>query len=116
MKATRSFAPDELAQELREPVEILLRHLETGPGGLAEREAARRLVAYGPNELRRRGERRWPRELVRQFTHPLALLLWVAGALALVGVSAVLAGAIVGVIVLNALFAFAQEQQAERAV
>jgi calcium-translocating P-type ATPase len=73
-------------------------------------------VAYGPNELRRRGGRAWPRQLTRQFTHPLALLLWAAAALALVTQSAVLAAAIVGVIVLNAGFAFWQEQHAERAV
>ena len=100
----------------QESVEALLRRLETAPNGLSEREAARRLVAYGPNELRRRGHRSWPRELLRQFTHPLALLLWVASWLALIGVSPVLAVAIVAVIVLNAVFAFAQEQQAERAV
>ena len=84
--------------------------------GLSSREAARRLVAHGPNELRRRAERRWPRELVKQFVHPLALLLWLAAVLALVAGTVVLASAIVTVIVLNALFAFVQEQQAERAV
>jgi calcium-translocating P-type ATPase len=84
--------------------------------GLSSREATRRLVAHGPNELRRRAERRWPRELVRQFIHPLALLLWLAAALALIAGTPVLAGAIVAVIALNAAFAFVQEQQAERAV
>ena len=95
---------------------IFLRDLRTGPRGLSTREAARRLVAYGPNELRRRAERRWPRELVKQFVHPLALLLWLAAALALIAGTPVLAGAIVAVIVLNAAFAFVQEQQAEKAV
>ena len=84
--------------------------------GLSSREAARRLVAHGPNELQRRSERRWPRELVKQLVHPLALLLWLAAGLALVAGTVVLAGAIVAVILLNALFAFVQEQQAERAV
>ena len=52
----------------------------------------------------------------RQFTHPLALLLWAAAGLAwLAGIEAV-AIAIVVVIVLNAVFAFFQEVQAERAV
>ncbi len=104
------------ASDPLEPAGVLLRQLRASPGGLSDREAVRRLVAYGPNELRRRGRRRWPRDLARQFTHPLALLLWVAAALALAAVSAVLAAAIVAVIVLNAAFAFAQEQQAERAV
>src|SRR5581483_9212513 len=55
-------------------------------------------------------------ELARQLSHPLALLLWLAAALALAAGSAALAGAIVGGVVVNALFAFLQERQAERAV
>src|SRR6266536_2672904 len=101
---------------VHEPIRLLLRDLGTTPRGLTSREAARRLVAYGPNELRRHGGHTWPGELARQFTHPLALLLWAAAALALVDNTTVLAVAVVGVIVLNAGFAFWQEQQAERAV
>jgi calcium-translocating P-type ATPase len=50
-----------------------------------------------------------------QFVHPLALLLWAAALLATVGVSWMLGAAIALVVVLNALFAFWQERQAERA-
>ena len=100
----------------REPVTRLLRDLRSRPEGLSGREAERRLVAHGPNELRRRGGRRWPRQLAKQFVHPLALLLWLAAALAFVAGTPALAAAIVAVIVLNALFAFVQERQAERAV
>ena len=95
---------------------MVLRDLRSGSRGLPEREAARRLAQYGRNELVRRGTRQWPRELRRQFTHPLALLLTAAAGLALVGGIAVLAAAIAAVIVLNALLAFAQERQAEAAV
>lgn len=101
---------------VHEPLRLLFRDLRTAPGGLTNREAARRLVVYGPNELRRRGSRAWPKALARQFTHPLALLLWAAAALACATNTIMLAAAIVGVIVLNAGFAFWQEQQAERAV
>ena len=66
--------------DAREAVELLLRDLQTGPAGLSSREVERRLVAYGRNELVRRGGRRWPRELAKQVTHPLALLLWVGAA------------------------------------
>ena len=100
----------------QEPAEMLLRDLRAAPTGLSTREAKRRLVEFGPNELRRRGGSRWWHDLVRQFTHPLALLLWLAAVLALVGKLPILTVAIVAVIVLNALFAFAQERQAERAV
>ena len=94
----------------------LLRDLRARPGGLSRREAERQLVAHGPNELRRRGGRRWPRRLARQFVHPLALLLWLAAALAFVAAVPALGAAIIAVIFLNALFAFWQERQAERAV
>jgi calcium-translocating P-type ATPase len=87
-----------------------------GNRGLTTAEAQRRLLQFGPNELVRRGGRRWPRELVGQFVHPLALLLWAAAVLALIAGLPPLAVAIVAVVVLNALFAFWQEQEAERAV
>ncbi|TDV42541.1 cation-translocating P-type ATPase [Actinophytocola oryzae] len=103
-------------QDPREPLDRLLRELRSKADGLPEREAARRRVVYGPNELSRRRRRNWLRDLLRQFTHPLALLLWLAAALALFSGTTVLACAIVAVIVLNAGLAFFQEQQAERAV
>ena len=116
-EAPETNAPMTLTlQSVHEPLRLLFRDLRTTPRGLSSREAARRLVSYGPNELRRRGGRTWHKELARQFTHPLALLLWGAAALALLTNTAVLAAAIVGVIVLNAGFSFWQEQQAERAV
>ncbi|MDR2985949.1 MAG: hypothetical protein LBV34_14025 [Nocardiopsaceae bacterium] len=65
-----------------EPVAKLLRDLRASEAGLPDREAARRLEVSGPNELTRRGGRRWPGELAGQFTQPLALLLADAAALA----------------------------------
>ena len=100
----------------RIPVDRLFRALRSRPEGLSPREVERRLTVFGPNELRRAAGRSWSRDLVRQFIHPLALLLWVAAALAALSGTPVLAGAIAAVIVLNALFAFFQEQQAERAI
>ena len=58
----------------RLPVELLLRDLRAAPDGLSGREAARRLAAYGPNELQRRQRRNWFGELLGQLVHPLALL------------------------------------------
>jgi calcium-translocating P-type ATPase len=99
-----------------EAADRLLRDLRTGREGLTGTEAARRLLQYGPNALQRRGGRRWPAELARQFTHPLALLLWLAAGLLLIVGSNVIAAAVILIIVLNAAFAFVQELQAERAV
>ena len=54
--------------------------------------------------------------LVRQLTHPLALLLWLAAVLALTTQSITLGVAIVAVIALNACFALIQERHAQHAV
>src|ERR1700757_3828834 len=91
-----------VALDPEEAADRLLRDLRSTPEGLSTREAERRLLQYGPNTLQRRHKRRWPAELARQFTHPLALLLWLGG--------------VVLIIMLNAAFSFAQELQAERAV
>jgi magnesium-transporting ATPase (P-type) len=102
--------------EAQEAAELLLRDLRSSPTGLTTREAERRLTQYGANELRRRGGRRWPGELASQLTHPLALLLWLAAGLSLAVGNQTVAVAVLLVILLNAAFAFVQEQQAERAV
>ncbi|BBY08243.1 cation-translocating P-type ATPase [Mycobacterium noviomagense] len=99
-----------------ETADLLLRDLHSTPEGLSETEAKRRLLQFGPNELQRRRGREWPQALVRQLTHPLALLLWVAAGLLLVVGSHVVAAAVVLIIMLNAAFSFVQEVQAERAV
>jgi magnesium-transporting ATPase (P-type) len=98
-----------------ERTDLLLRDLRSSRSGLSLRDAQRRLDQYGPNEIRRREGAGHVRALAQQFTHLLALLLWVAAVLALVAGIAALAAAIVAVIVLNAAFAFVQELQAERA-
>jgi calcium-translocating P-type ATPase len=116
MVVAMDAARDQARADPLEPLEELFRDLRAAPGGLSGREAARRLEVSGPNELVRRGGRRWPGELARQLTHPLALLLAAAAALAWANGSANLAIAIVAVIVLNASFSFVQEIEAERAV
>ena len=70
---------------------------------------------FGRNEISRTAQGSRVRELVRQLVHPLALLLWVAAALASASGNQTLAIAIVAVILLNAALAYMQEQQAERA-
>ncbi len=113
---TQPGNPGGLAADPLEPLAQLFRDLRTSASGLSGREAARRLEVSGPNELSRRGGRRWPGELARQFTQPLALLLALAAVLAWASGTPRLAVAIVVVIVLNAGFAFAEEMQAEKAV
>ncbi|HWC33520.1 MAG TPA: cation-transporting P-type ATPase [Mycobacteriales bacterium] len=102
--------------DARESLRHLLRDLRSTEHGLSGSEARRRLDAYGPNVLPVLRRRSWPRDVLDQLTHPLALLLWGAAGLSAGSGSTVVALAIVGVILLNAGFAFIQEQQAERSV
>lgn len=94
-----------LAFDPQERIETLLAHLGTRSGGLSEREAERRLAQFGPNEIFRTRSAGRLLELVRQFVHPLALLLWVAAGLSALSGNRTLAIAIVAVIVLNAALA-----------
>ncbi|WP_199245624.1 cation-translocating P-type ATPase [Leifsonia sp. AG29] len=100
----------------REPIELLLRDLKTGREGLGSREAAHRLEVSGPNALPRGRRASWVAEVLRQLTHPLALLLWAAAVLAWIAGTPVLSWAILGVIAINAAVAYLQERQAQRAI
>ncbi|MEW6246336.1 MAG: cation-transporting P-type ATPase [Nitrospirota bacterium] len=101
----------------------VMKALTTGPGGLSREEARRRLAQYGPNTLEEPPRFSFVRKFARQFTHFLAVLLWIAAGLAFLAEwmkpgegMATLGWAIVGVIAINAAFAFFQEYKAERAV
>jgi len=83
--------------------------------GLSSVEAVQRLATNGANRLPAPPSPQVFRKLTAQFTHFFALMLWVAGGLAIVAGMAQLGVAIFVVIVINGLFAFAQEQRAERA-
>ncbi|MGZ4245081.1 MAG: cation-translocating P-type ATPase [Solirubrobacteraceae bacterium] len=107
--------PGNGAVDPQERVDSLLAHLGTRLDGLSGREAQRRLTQFGLNAITRTADVSRARELLRQFVHPLALLLWIAAALSAASGSATLAVAIVAVIALNAALAFIQEVQAERA-
>jgi calcium-translocating P-type ATPase len=102
--------------ELHEPLPAFLRRLRTSTSGLADREAARRLVTHGRNELPKIARESWVRAISAQLVHPLALVLWAAAGLSVVAGTPALSAAIVLVIVINAVFSFTQERQAQRAV
>ena len=84
--------------------------------GLDSADVRRRLAEHGPNVLAQPEPPHWALRFARNLTHLFALLLWAGAALALVGGMPQLSAAIVAVIVVNAVFSFAQEYRAERAV
>jgi len=116
-------APDPLDPSLREAADVA-RDLGVDPAvGLSDAEAARRLAADGPNELRPKPSVPLWRRLLEQFRDPLVVLLlvavgisvavwWVEGADG-VPVDAVVIAAIV---VLNAVLGLVQENKAANAV
>ena len=104
------------------PIRDVFTALHTSPQGLLEDEAARRLREFGPNALSPSRQISLGWKLLRQFTHFLALLLWIAAFLAYLASylqpgegMETLAHAIVAVIIIDALFSFFQEYKAERA-
>jgi magnesium-transporting ATPase (P-type) len=82
--------------------------------GLTTGEARQRLQLDGPNVMPETERRGMLSAFIRQLTHLLALLLWVAVVLALVAGMPALSAAIALIIVLNAVFAFWQEFRADR--
>jgi magnesium-transporting ATPase (P-type) len=92
-----------------------LARLAVDRDGLAAAEAAARLRRHGPNALPAAVRRLWYAELGANFVHLFALLLWAGAALAVVAGMPQLAWAIGAVVVINGLFSYWQEYEAERA-
>src|SRR5262249_54761222 len=89
--------------------------LDSRASGLTAAEAADRFGRYGPNAIREaRGTPLW-RDLLHNFPHLMALLLWVGGAIGFLAGLPQLGIAIWLVNVVNGLFGFWQEYRAERA-
>ncbi|HEX5087101.1 MAG TPA: cation-transporting P-type ATPase [Nocardioides sp.] len=111
-----ALAPNASDELLLSPLARVLLELDCEAQGLTAADAARRLASSGPNELVAERGPGVLAGLVRQLTHPLALLLWVAALLALLTQGATLGVAIIAVIGINAAFALVQERHAEHAV
>ncbi len=89
--------------------------LNTSEQGLSEEEAKKRLKRYGPNQIEEIKGRSLILKLLENFYNILALLLWAASFLAFISGTPQLGIAIIAVIIINALFSFWQEFQAEKA-
>jgi len=103
--------------------EDVLKRVVASENGLTDEEALRRLAEFGPNEIREVRKKPLYRKFIGQFTHFLAVVLWLGAGLAFVseylkpGEGMLTLGlAIVGVILINAVFTFTQEYRAERAL
>jgi magnesium-transporting ATPase (P-type) len=90
--------------------------LETSPGGLSPAEAEARRSLYGYNTLAEPAQPSFLARFVSHLIHPLALLLWVAGILALLVGEPVLAIVIWLLVLLNSAFSHWREYRAEQAM
>ncbi|MBM4462075.1 MAG: cation-transporting P-type ATPase [Chloroflexi bacterium] len=89
--------------------------LTTSPKGLTEAEAEERLWRFGRNVIREVGGKPLFIQFLANFTHMMAILLWVGGVVALIGGMHELAIAIWMVNLINGAFSFWQEYRAEKA-
>ena len=103
--------------------EEALRTLVTSENGLSEEEAKRRLSEFGFNEIKEAKKKPLYIRFFKQFTHFLALLLWIAAFMSFLseylhpGEGMLTLGiAIIAVIFINAGFTFIQEYRAEKAL
>jgi sodium/potassium-transporting ATPase subunit alpha len=103
--------------------EEVFRSLVTSENGLSEEEAKRRFSEFGPNEIKEAKKTPLSIRFLKQFTHFLAILLWIGAGLAFLseylhpGEGMLTLGlAIIGVIFINAIFTFIQEYRAEKSI
>ncbi|MCL5960063.1 MAG: cation-transporting P-type ATPase [Chloroflexi bacterium] len=98
------------------PIDHVYQALNAAPRGLSDEEAKRRLEQYGPNEIKEARKTPLVLRFLANFYQVFALLLWVSAALSFISGSAALGWTIIAVIIINAIFSFVQEFQAEKAV
>lgn len=97
------------------PVAEVYQALATRPGGLTKEEAAERLQRFGRNAIQKAKRKPLVVRFLANFTHLMAILLWIGGAIALIAQMPQLGIAIWLVNLINGTFSFGQEHRAEKA-
>ncbi len=98
------------------PPEEVLRHLQVSENGLTTEEARRRLETYGPNQLREAPRPTIWQMLWEQFNNFIVMLLIVASLISALLGEWIDAGAIIAIVLLNAILGIVQERRAEEAL
>jgi sodium/potassium-transporting ATPase subunit alpha len=103
--------------------EEVFKKLVTSESGLSEEEAKKRFLEFGPNEIKEAKKTPLFLRFLKQFTHFLAVLLWVAAFMAFLseylhpGEGMLTLGiAIISVIFINAIFTYIQEYRTEKSI
>lgn len=90
-------------------------HYRSGPGGLTQAEAGVRIGQYGKNVIREVKGKPLIFKFFSNFTHLMAIMLWIGGAVGFIAQMPQLGIAIWMVNIINGLFSFWQEYRAEKA-
>jgi len=96
--------------------EEVLRHFEVQDHGLSTEEAESRLAHYGPNQLEEAPRPSFMQMLWEQLNNFVVILLIVASVISALLGDYVEAGAIMAIVILNAILGIVQEQRAEEAL
>jgi len=97
------------------PVSAVFDEMRTCAEGLTQEAAAERLEQYGLNKLQEARGKPLYIKFLANFTHMMAMLIWVGGIMAIIAQMPQLAIAVWMVNVINGLFSFWQEYRAEKA-
>ncbi|MGN0287643.1 MAG: cation-translocating P-type ATPase [Atopobiaceae bacterium] len=89
--------------------------VDSAPGGLTTEQASQRQGQYGKNVIQSGKKKSQVLVFLENFTHLMAILLWVAGAIAFVAGMPELGVAVWLVNVINGCFSYWQEHQADKA-
>ena len=98
------------------PPEAVYKELDTSKKGLGPEEVDKRLQEYGLNKIEEVKQKSIIFKFLSNLYQILALLLWGASILAFISGTPQLGFAIIAVIIINAIFSFWQEYEAEKAV
>ena len=97
------------------PVSAVFDEMHTCAEGLTQEAAAERLGQYGPNKLQEAKGKPLYIKFLANFTHMMAIMIWVGGIMAIIAKMPQLAIAVWMVNIINGLFSFWQEFRAEKA-
>src|SRR5262249_42482535 len=94
----------------------LLRRLYAKPGGLADRDANRRLAEYGPNDALMHRRRQLWRQIIERLANPLIIILLFASGLSAWTGEVTSFVIIVVIILLSVVLDVAQQRRAENTI
>ena len=91
------------------------KYFDTKETGLTSEQAAGSLKKFGPNTIQRSQKQSQLKSFLKNFTSLMAILLWISGFIAIFANMTELGIAIWAVNIINGVFSFWQEHQAQKA-